>query len=92
MQPINNNERYGKIFKLLRIFKGLKIREVSKSTGLAELTIHKIEAGKSIPTLSTLTILLDYYEISGNKFMSMLENNPEGKAYWIEAIDEYLNN
>lgn len=83
--------RLTKIFRLLRTFKGVKIRDVSKAVGLTELTIQNIEAGKSKPQLSSLIKLLEYYEISFEKIIAMADNTIDGNAYWIEYITTYLN-
>ena len=55
---------YGKIFKELRIEKGLSQRDLAKETGISQQAISFWEQDKRTPNMDDCIILADFYGIS----------------------------
>ena len=55
---------YGKIFKELRIEKGLSQRELAKETGISQQAISFWEQDKRTPNMDDCIKLADFYGIS----------------------------
>ena len=72
----------------LRMRKGSSARDMSVSLGQNETYINKIENKKSLPSLSGLFYICEYFGITPNEFFDEGNQNP---AALHELIDDLKN-
>ena len=80
----------------LRTSKGVSARDMSLSIGQNPGYINNIETGKSMPSLSGIFYICDYFEITPAQFFDMETASPTKANELLEAAkrltDEQLDN
>lgn len=91
LEKVSSGIRIGRILKLIRIMKNQTIRNVSKNTGLSELTIQKLENGQTNnPAIGTITKIAKFYEVPIDKLFQILYWNEEGKEIIESLFFDYI--
>lgn len=79
----------------LRLKNGVSARKMSVSIGQNPVYINNIESGKSLPSLSGLLYICDYFKITPLEFFDTENHNPEKLNQIITSLkkldDEQLN-
>ena len=66
---------YGKIFKELRMEKGLSQRDLAKATGISQQAISFWEQDKRTPNMDDCIRLADFYEITLDELVGRRSKN-----------------
>lgn len=75
----------------LRIQKGVSARDMSLSLGQNDSYINRIENKRSLPSLSGLFYICEYFGITPKDFFDTETANPT-KAHELLAVTKRLNN
>lgn len=80
----------------LRLSRGVSARDMSLSLGQNESYINRIENKKTLPSLTGLFYICDYFHITPEEFFDTDKRNPEKIALLVECAksltDEQLDN
>lgn len=77
------SERYrAKVTLPLRVYRvaaGLSMRELADAAGVSELTIWRLEAGKSKPNPATATVISQALDVSAEQLFPPAQSAPNGQ-------------
>ncbi len=70
-------EQFHKRLTELRLQKGVSARDMSLSLGQSESYINKIENQRTLPSISGLIYICEYFDITPQEFFDYNNTNPE---------------
>jgi len=70
-------EQFHKRLAELRLQKGVSARDMSLSLGQSESYINKIENQRTLPSISGLIYICEYFDITPQEFFDYNNTNPE---------------